>query len=319
MSDNRYTWVNGRLAPKAEAAVSPFDHGFLYGDGAFEGIRIYNHRIFKFEEHLDRFYDSAKVLEINIDRRISRADLREAIFESVRANEIFDKGYIRLVVSRGAGDLGINPNKCTEPPTVVIIVDTLKLYPPQDYETGLPVIICNTRKLNRTGYQSRVKSLNYLNNIYGIMEVNRVGAKEGILLTDEGYVAEATADNVFVVKHGMVKTPPCSVGALGGITREVVLQLCNEKGLPAKEELMTAFDLYTADEVFLTGTGAELVPVSSVDGRSIGVGGAGPVTTRILGWFREYASSTGTPIPTHPEATGNGVGNHVHAAVVPAT
>lgn len=297
MSDNRYTYVNGRLLPKEEATISPFDHGFLYGDGCFEGIRIYNSRIFKFEEHLDRLWASAKVLDINIEARISREDLHQAIIDAVIANEIYDKGYIRLVVSRGKGDLGINPRKCTDPPTVVIIVDTISIYPPEDYERGVPIIVCATRKINRDANLARVKSLNYLNNIYAIMEVNRVGAKEGIMLTSDGYVAEATVDNVFVIKNGVVKTPPCVVGALDGITRQTILDLCKQHGLPAEEALMTTYDLYTADELFLTGTGAELVPVSTIDGRPIGNGaGAGPLMRQIMGWFREYANSHGTPI-----------------------
>ncbi|MEO7994433.1 MAG: branched-chain-amino-acid transaminase [bacterium] len=297
MSDNRYTWVNGKLTTKEEAAISPFDHGLLYGDGCFEGIRIYNHRIFKLEEHLDRIYASAKVMQIDISKRISRADLTQALFDSVNKNEIYDKGYIRLVVTRGAGDLGINPHKCKEAPTVVIIVDTLTIYPPEDYEKGIPVIICNTRKLNRTGYQAQVKSLNYLNNIYAILEVNRVGAKEGIMLSDEGYVTEATVDNIFVIKDGVAKTPPCHVGALDGVTRSTVMDLCREHGQPVEDALMTAYDLYTADEVFLTGTGAELIPVTTIDNIVIGQGNAGPITKKILGWFRAYAPNAGTPIP----------------------
>lgn len=297
MSDNRFTYVNGRLTPKEQAAVSPFDHGFLYGDGCFEGIRIYSGKVFKLEEHLDRLWASAKVMLINIEERISRAELTQAIFDCINANEIFDRGYIRLVVTRGAGDLGINPRKCTEPPTVVIIVDTLTIYPPEDYQRGIPVIICSTRKLNRNGYKARVKSLNYLNNIYAIMEANRVGAREGIMLTDEGYVAEATVDNIFVVTNGVLRTPPCVIGALDGITRRTVIDLATEHGIPVREELMTPYDLYTADEMFLTGTGAEVIPVAKVDDCVIGDGTSGPLTLQILGWFREYANTSGVPIP----------------------
>lgn len=298
MSDNRFTWVNGRMMPKDQAAISPFDHGFLYGDGCFEGIRIYNHRIFKFDEHIDRLYDSAKVMLIDIGSRISRADLETAIFESIHANEIYDRGYIRLVATRGAGDLGINPRKCTEPPTVVIIVDTLSIYPQEDYDKGIRVIICSTRKLSRNGYKARVKSLNYLNNIYGIIEANRVGAKEGIMLTDEGYVAEATVDNVFILRKGVLKTPPCVVGALDGITRQTVIELARQHDMDVREEMMTPYDLYTADEMFLTGTGAELIPVTMVDDVTIGHGRPGAKTQEILGWFREYANANGRDIPS---------------------
>jgi len=304
MSDNRFTWVNGKLTPKEQASISPFDHGFLYGDGCFEGIRIYNHRIFKFEEHLERFYDSAKVMLIDISARISRPDLEQAIFDSVNANEIYDGGYIRLVVTRGAGDLGINPRKCTEPPTVVIIVDTLTIYPPEDYAKGIPVIICSTRKLNRAGYMAQVKSLNYLNNIYGIIEANRAGAREAIMLTDDGYVTEATVDNVFVIRKGVLKTPPCYIGALGGVTRSTVMDLAREHGVDVREELMTPYDLYTADEMFLTGTGAEVIAVTKIDDVVVGDGAAGPLTKDILGWFRAYATSHGTTIPRPASSNG---------------
>ena len=298
------TYVNGKLYPKEEAKVSAYDHGFLYGDGVFEGIRIYNGRIFKFEEHIDRFMDSLKVTMIDIG--MSREQLMDEIVRVVQANELYDKAYIRLVASRGIGDLGINPRKCSSGSTLVIIVDTIQLYPEKVYEEGLEVIVCQTRKIRHDMLNCRIKSCNYLSNIFGVIEVEyarrlaeaagKTGPIEGIMLTHDGYVSECTADNIFFVKNRVLVTPPKYLGILAGITRQTIIDLATEDGFEVKEEVFTPFDLYTADEVFLCGTGAELVPVVKIGPYTIADGKPGPVTRRILELFRDYANSHGYPV-----------------------
>ncbi len=307
------TYVNGKLCPKEEAYVSAYDHGFLYGDGVFEGIRIYNGRIFKFEEHIDRFFDSLKVCMIDIG--MDRQTLMDEIVKVCQVNEHYDRAYIRLVASRGEGDLGINPRKCTKGATLVIITDILQLYPEKAYQDGLEVIICQTRKIRHDMLNCRIKSCNYMSNIFGVIEVEyarglaekggTMGPIEGIMLTHDGYVSECTADNIFIVKDGVFITPPKYLGILAGITRQTIIDLAREQGHEVREDIFTPFDLYTADEVFLCGTGAEVIPVVKIGPYSIGNGKPGPLTTQILGIFRDYANSNGYPVrPDLVEAEG---------------
>lgn len=285
-------YVNGRFVPRQEAMVSVYDHGFLYGDGVFEGIRAYNGRIFKLEAHVDRLFESAHVLQIALP--LSREETIQAILETVRRTGLRD-AYIRPVVSRGPGDLGIDPRKCPRA-NMVIIVDSIQLYPEEAYRKGFRVITTSTRQRPVDVLNPRIKTCNYLNNIMARMEVNLMGADEGLMLTAQGYVAECTADNIFIVKKGRVLTPPAHLGILQGVTRQTVLDLCGSLRIPAEERILTLHDMYTADECFLTGTGAELGPVGQLDGRAIGTGQPGPVTLRILAAFRELAAREGTPI-----------------------
>ena len=287
-------YVNGRFVSKNEATVSVYDHGFLYGDGVFEGIRVYQGRIFKLDAHVDRLFESAHTLGIQVP--LDRREMIDAIVETVRRSELRD-AYIRPVISRGPGDLGIDPRKCPRP-NLVIIVDEIQLYPQEAYQRGLRMITASTRQRPLDVLNPRIKTCNYLNNILARMEANLVGVDEGLMLTTHGYVAECTADNVFIVKRGGVLTPPAHLGILQGVTRQTVLDLCGTMGIPAAEHTLTLHDMYTADECFLSGTGAELGPVVQLDGRSIGSGKPGPVTTRILAAFRDLAAREGTPVYT---------------------
>jgi len=298
------TYVNGQLFPKDEAKVSAYDHGFLYGDGVFEGIRIYNGRVFKFEEHIDRFFDSLSVCQIDLG--MDRQTLIDEIVKVIQVNEHYDRAYIRLVASRGQGDLGINPRKCTMGATLVIITDILQLYPEKAYQDGLEVIICTTRKIRHDMLNCRIKSCNYMSNIFGVMEVEYVrklaeagggvGPIEGIMLTHDGYVSECTADNIFLIKNGVFITPPEYLGILAGITRQTIMDLARKEGYEVLEDIFTPFDLYTADEVFLCGTGAEMIPVVKIGSYTIGEGKAGPITSKMLQVFRDYANSNGYPV-----------------------
>ena len=307
------TYVNGKLYPKEEAYVSAYDHGFLYGDGVFEGIRIYSGRIFKFEEHIDRFYDSLRVTMIDLG--MDKDTLKNKIVEVCRKNEHYDRAYVRLVASRGEGDLGINPRKCTKGATLVIITDLLQLYPEEAYENGLEVIVCHTRKIRHDMLNCRIKSCNYMSNIYVVIEVEYarklaeagggIGPIEGIMLTHDGYVSECTADNIFFVKENKVITPPKHLGILAGITRQTIMELASKEGYEVREDVFTPFELYTADEVFLCGTGAEMIPVIKIGPYAIGDTKPGPVTRKLLKLFREYANSNGFPIrPDLVEAEG---------------
>ncbi|MDR7484249.1 MAG: branched-chain-amino-acid transaminase [Armatimonadota bacterium] len=288
-------YVNGRITSKEEATVSVYDHGFLYGDGVFEGIRVYGGRIFKLEEHLDRLYESARAILLEIP--LSRDEMRDAIIATVRASGLQD-AYIRPVVSRGPGDLGIDPRKCTGA-TVVIIVDAIRLYPKEAYERGLRVVTASVRRPAPDALNGRVKSLNYLNNILARLEANRAGVEEALLLTADGYLCECSADNIFLVKGGVVRTPAAHLGLLKGITRDTVLDLARQLGIPAEEGILTLHDLYTADECFLTGTGAEVAPVVDADGRMIGDGRPGEITRRLNEALRDLARRTGTPVGAH--------------------
>lgn len=285
-------YVNGRITSKAEATISVYDHGYLYGDGVFEGIRVYDGRIFKLEEHLDRLYSSARHIMLEIP--LGREAMRSAIIDTVRAAGLRD-AYIRPVISRGAGDLGIDPRKCPRP-TVVIIVDAIQLYPREAYERGLKMVTATVRRPAPDALNGRIKSLNYLNNILARMEANRAGVEEALMLTANGYVCECSADNIFLVVRGDVWTPAPHLGLLQGVTRDVVLDLAAHLGISATERIFTLYDVYAADECFLTGTGAEVAPVVEIDARRIGDGRPGPITQRLNAAFRDLVRRTGTEV-----------------------
>lgn len=285
-------FVDGEYLPEAEAKVSVFDHGLLYGDGIFEGIRFYNGRVFKLEEHHDRLWDSARSICLEIP--MSREEMTEALMETIRRNGLRD-GYIRQIVTRGVGNLGLNPAQCKKP-TVIIIAATIALYPKEVYEKGLTIVTCPTRRPGAAVLNPAVKSLNYLNNVMARIEANLAGADEALMLNDAGNVAECTADNVFLIKGGQIFTPPIAAGALRGITRSVVFDIANELGIRITETDITRHDVFVADECFLTGTAAEVIPVIKADGRTIGSGKPGPITDRMIARFREITRETGTPI-----------------------
>ena len=285
-------YIDGKFLPEAEAKVSVFDHGLLYGDGVFEGIRFYNGRVFKFDEHLTRLWESARAICLNIP--LSREEMSAATLETIRQNNLRD-GYIRLLVTRGVGNLGLSPDRCPRA-SVIIIAATIALYPEEQYERGLTVITCGTRRMSPAALSPAVKSLNYLNNILAKIEANQAGAGEGLMLNEQGYVAECTGDNIFILKRGELLTPPISAGALRGITREVVFEIAREFGIPVREPEITRYDIYTCDECFLTGTAAEIIPMVRLDSRDLGNGKPGPVTARFIARFRELTQSSGTPI-----------------------
>ncbi|MBN2626794.1 MAG: branched-chain-amino-acid transaminase [Spirochaetales bacterium] len=275
--------VDGQWCPKEEAKISVYDHGLLYGDGLFEGIRIYGGRIFKLHAHLERLYEGARaiLLEIPLNREEMVALLEEAVR---RYGE--QEGYIRLVITRGAGSLGISPDSCPRA-TVIVIADAIQLYPKEHYEKGIKVITAASRRLTGDIFDPRIKSLNYLNNVLGKLEAKQAGCLEAVFLNREGYVCECTGDNIFVVKKGVLMTPPSYLGMLEGITRNTMLELAEKAGIPWEEKVMTRFDLYTADECFLTGSGAEIIPVTAVDGRTVGSGMPGPLSLRMTSLFGE--------------------------------
>lgn len=285
-------YVNGEFVPKEQASVSVFDHGFLYGDGIFEGIRAYNGRVFKLDEHLDRLYESAHTLLLNVP--LAKDEMREAVVETCRRNGLRDC-YIRLVVSRGIGDLGLDPRKC-HTPTIIVIADAIQLYPEEMYRNGLKVATVPTRRNSAETVNPRIKSLNYLNNILAKIEANLSGCAEVIMLSQDGYVVECTGDNIFLVRKGVLITPPRHVGILEGITRDTVMELARSRDIPVVEEVFTRHDVFNADECFLTGTAAEVIPVVEADGRRIGTGRPGPVTTELIEDFRTHAAGNGTPI-----------------------
>jgi branched-chain amino acid aminotransferase len=285
-------FLDGRLVDEADAKVSVFDHGLLYGDGIFEGIRLYGGNVFRLDEHLERFELSAKA--ILLDMPLTRPQWSDAICETCRANGLTD-GYIRAVVTRGVGDLGLAPWLCKQP-SYFIIASKISLYPAEHYEKGLAIVTVPTRRIGQGALPSTVKSLNYLNNILAKIEARQAGALEAIMLNDQGFIAEATADNVFVVQKGEVLTPPASQGALKGITRSTILDICRDLGIPARETDLTRYDAWCADECFLTGSGAEVIPVVKLDGRVIGNGSPGPLTKQILGEFRKRVLVEGTRI-----------------------
>jgi branched-chain amino acid aminotransferase len=285
-------YVDGKFYSEANAKISVFDHGLLYGDGIFEGIRFYNGRVFRLEEHLLRLWDSARSICLEIP--MTMGNMTEAVLETIRQNHLHD-GYIRLVVTRGIGNLGLNPTQCKSP-SVIIIAATIALYHQDFYQKGLTIVTCATRRSNPAALNPAVKSLNYLNNVMARVEANLSGADEALMLNDAGNVAECTADNVFIVKHGQILTPPVAAGALRGITRSVVFEIAAELGVRVRETDITRHDVFVADECFLTGTAAEIVPVVKADGRSIGSGKPGPITARIVARYRQVTHETGTPI-----------------------
>jgi branched-chain amino acid aminotransferase len=276
-------WINGKYFDKTDAKISVYDHGLLYGDGVFEGIRVYNGKVFKKKEHVDRLYDSARSIALEIP--MSREDMSAALDDAVKVNNKVE-GYIRLVVTRGVGTLGLDPRKCE--PNIVIIVDDISLYPRELYDNGLEIITAATIRNHPAATNPRIKSLNYLNNILAKIEAIRAGCLEAIMLNHKGEVAECTGDNIFIVKNGLVKTTPTDAGILEGITRNVVIELAKAAGLPLVEATLTRHDIFVADELFLTGTAAELIPVVKCDGRPIGSGKPGPVFRQLLDRFRAY-------------------------------
>jgi branched-chain amino acid aminotransferase len=291
--DDVSVWMNGTFVDKADASVSVFDHGLLYGDGVFEGIRAYDGIVFKLEEHVERLFKSAKVIDLDIP--MTEKEVIGACVEACRKNDVHD-GYIRLVVTRGVGDLGLDPDKCDDP-TVFIIAADIELYPEEIYDRGLELVTVPTRRNQHEAINPRVKSLNYLNNIMGKMEAKEAGYEEGIMLNEQGYVVECTGDNIFVVESDdRLRTPPPYMGALEGITRASLMEIAERKGFEVVEEPLNRYDLYVADEIFVTGTAAEALPVIEIDGRSINGGTPGPVVEDLIDAFRDYVSDHGTPI-----------------------
>src|SRR5262245_6053578 len=273
-------YINGKLYDKADAKISVYDHGLLYGDGVFEGIRVYHGKVFKHKEHVDRLYESARAIALDIP--MDRDAMMRAVDDTVKANNKRE-GYIRLVVTRGPGTLGLDPRKCE--PQVIIIVDDISLYPQELYEGGLEIITAATIRNHPNAVNPRIKSLNYLNNILAKMEAIRAGCLEAIMLNHIGQVAECTGDNIFVIKNGVMRTPPVDAGALEGITRNFILELAKANNIEAKESVLTRHDVYIADEMFLTGTAAEVIAVTKVDDRPIGNGKQGPITKTLRELF----------------------------------
>ncbi len=285
-------YLNGKLVKEEDAKVSIFDHGLLYGDGVFEGIRSYNGRIWKMDEHLVRLYNSAKAIMLEVP--LNFYDLKNAIIQTVRANKLTDS-YIRVVVTRGVGDLGLDPRKC-KVATLFIIASSIQLYPESLYEKGLEVVTVGTRRNPPECINPAVKSLNYLNNVLGKIEANNGGAAEGLMLNSQGYVSECTGDNIFTVNKNVLLTPPVSAGALEGITRNTVMEIAANMGLVVKEMDMTRHDIFTAEECFLTGTAAEIISVIALDKRIIGTGKPGAVTKRIRKEFMALTQAEGTSV-----------------------
>jgi branched-chain amino acid aminotransferase len=274
-------YIDGTYYPKAEAKVSVFDHGLLYGDGIFEGIRAYNGKVFRLGLHIDRLFESAKAILLNIP--LTKDEMKEVVLESCRRNGIRD-GYVRLVVTRGVGDLGLNPYLCKKA-SVICIAATIQLYDPKCYEEGLKIVTVAQHRNHHEAVNPRIKSLNYLNNILAKIEAVQAGVVEAIMLNSQGYVAECTGDNIFILRHGKLLTPDVASGALEGITRRTVMEEATKLGYEVVEGLVTRFDVYTADECFVTGTAAKLVPVVQVDSRPIGDGKVGETTKKLLAAF----------------------------------
>ena len=290
-------YLNGDFVPAQEARISVFDHGFLYGDGVFEGIRVYEGNIFRLHQHIQRLYDSAQCILLDIP--LTPADMTAAIVETVQRRELANQ-YVRVVVSRGVGDLGLDPHHCPHP-SVIIIADTIALYPAHVYTKGLELVTVATRRTPTWALDPRIKSLNYLNNILAKIEAQQAGAIEAVMLNAEGYVAECTADNIFAVRHGRIRTPSPAAGALPGVTRDSVFDIARDLQLPVEEGLLTRYDFYTADECFMTGTGAEIVPVVCLYGRRIGTGTPGAVTSQIRAQFATLCRCDGMKVKTCPQ------------------
>lgn len=282
-------YLDGKLLDSKKAYISVFDHGLLYGDGVFEGIRTYDGLIFRLKEHIDRLYKSAGAIELNIP--LTRPEMIKAVIMTLRANRLKDS-YIRLVVTRGEGDLGLDPRKCAKP-TVFIITDKIKLYPEEFYKKGLEIVTAATRRNLPQALDPRIKSLNYLNNILAKLDAIKSGTEEAIMLTYDGYVAECTGDNLFIVNNRELSTPPADIGALEGITRDAVIGIAKKMDIPFYEKKLRMDDVYSASEVFLTGTAAEIIPVVRIDRRKIGGGKPGAVTLRLTKEFRKLTKVDG--------------------------
>ncbi|MFO7263192.1 MAG: branched-chain-amino-acid transaminase [Bacillaceae bacterium G1] len=291
-SEELWIYLNGEFVRREEAKVSVFDHGFLYGDGIFEGIRCYEGNVFRLDDHLKRLYESA--LSIMLEIPLSFEEMKAAVVETIRKNQL-KNSYIRLVVSRGEGDLGLDPRNCKKP-NVIIIADQIKLYPQELYDNGMEIVTIPTRRNIPDALNPKIKSLNYLNNILAKIEAARAGVMEALMLNTEGYVCECTGDNVFIVKNGRVMTPPTYLGALDGVTRRVIMEICRDLGVECSEQPFTRHDVFVADECFLTGTAAEIIPVTKLDGRPIGTGKPGPMTKRLIEEFRKRVTVEGTPV-----------------------
>jgi branched-chain amino acid aminotransferase len=276
-------WINGKYYAKEDACISVFDHGLLYGDGVFEGIRVYNDKVFRLQEHLNRLYKSAKAIMLEIP--LAQEELSQIVIDAVKANGT-PEAYIRLVVTRGVGDLGMNPRLCPKP-SIILIVGEIQFYPEKCYAEGIALITSSIRRLNPDMIDMRIKSLNYLNNILAKIEANQAGCLEAVLLNSKGYVTECTGDTIFILANGILKTPPATDQALEGITRAVIMKLAADARIPVQETSMTQYDLYTAEECFLSGTGAELMSAIKIDGRIIGDGKPGPITRKIMALFQE--------------------------------
>jgi branched-chain amino acid aminotransferase len=288
-------WIDGQYYDKDNARISVWDHGLLYGDGIFEGIRAYRGRVFRLEEHLERLYRSARSVLIEIPMPLP--EMAERVLDCVRRNHLVD-AYIRLLVTRGVGDLGLDPRKCRRA-SVVIIADRISLYPPETYEAGLKLVVAGTRKNAVDALNPRIKSMNYLNNILAKIEAIQAGVAEAVMLDRNGFVTECTSENIFMVRDGVLFTPTPVVGILEGITRGVVMEMARSRGTRVEEAFMTTHDLFMADECFVTGTGAEILPVVEISGRTIGDGRPGPVTRELLGAYRDMTRTEGTPV--YPE------------------
>ena len=287
-----YIYINGKIVEKEKASISVLDHGLLYGDGVFEGIRAYGGKIFKLDEHIQRLYNSAKIIMLEIP--LSRDNFKKAVISICKTNQIKD-GYIRPIVTRGIGDLGLDPWKCKNP-SIIIIADKIQLYPAELYDKGMSLITVPTRRNSSESINPIVKSLNYLNNIMAKIEGKNSGVEEIIMLNNEGYVAECSGDNIFMIQKNKIYMPPVIAGALPGITRDTVIEITANSGFSVEEKFFSRMEMFIADEVFLTGTGAEIVPVIKIDGRTIGKGKPGPITKDLVKKFKIKVMSEGTPI-----------------------
>jgi branched-chain amino acid aminotransferase len=284
---SRQIYISGKFCPQEDAKISVFDHGLLYGDGVFEGLRSYRGKVFRLEEHVRRLYESAKAIWLEIP--MSQDEMCDAVNEAVRINKI-DDGYIRLVVTRGAGTLGLDPNRCSNP-QVIIIADAISLYPKELYEKGLEIVTVSVQRMHPAALSPRIKSLNYLNNILAKIEGLQAGCIEALMLNHKGEVAECTGDNIFLVRRGVLETPPLEAGILEGVTRDAVIEVAKAAGIEVRELPLTKHDVYIADECFLTGTAAEIVPVVRVDNRVIGTGKPGPMTRDLEKRFKKLTQA----------------------------
>jgi branched-chain amino acid aminotransferase len=284
-------YIDGKFYEKKDAKISVFDHGLLYGDGVFEGIRAYNRLVFKLKEHIVRLFESSHTIMLNVP--LTQKEMVDAVIRTLKVNNL-DNAYIRLILTRGVGDLGLDPRKCEAGPTVIIIADKIALYPEKFYREGLEIITVPTVRNLPEALNPQIKSLNYLNNIMAKIEAVNVGYDEAIMLDSLGYVAECTGDNIFIVKNNQLFTPPQCMGTLRGITRDAVLEIADRDKIPAHEHVITRHEVYNADECFLTGTAAEIIPVVKVDGRAIGTGKPGSLTWKLIAKFKEMTKRAGT-------------------------